>query len=259
MTDVITSTSNPRVRAAAALARRRDRVATGLFLVEGPNAVADALADGVVDELFCIEGEYDLWWGHGIEPTLVSGQVLERIATTRSPQGVVATARMRPYSLRELPAQGLVVACHEASDPGNAGTLVRVADAVAAAGVVLCEGSADPWGPKAVRAAAGSITHLPIVTNVDTASLIRAGMHRGRVVALDGTGDVDVDDVPVDRSVTLLAGSEAHGLPEAALDACDVVARLPMWGRTESLNLATAVAVAAYSLTRRARSRRADR
>lgn len=223
--------------------------------MEGPNAVADALADGVVEELFCIESELELWQGRGgLEPTVVAPEVLERIADTRSPQGVVATARMRPFELRELPAQGLVVACHEASDPGNVGALVRVADAVGAAAVVLCEGSADPWGPKAVRAAAGSLTHLPVVSDVATADLVTGARARGLLVALDGAGGTDVEDVPVDRPVTLLAGSEAHGLPRGVLAACDVVASLPIWGRAESLNLGTAVAVAAYSLVRRGRA-----
>jgi TrmH family RNA methyltransferase len=250
---VITSTSNPRVRAAAALARRRERVASGLFLIDGPNAVADALSDGIVEELYCTEDEWPVWQGLAVEPTLVSQHVLEKIATSRTPQGVVAVGRIEAARLDQLPPLGLVIACHSADDPGNVGTIVRCADSVGAAGVVLCEGSADPWGPKAVRAAAGSVTHLPIVHGVPTAELLEAGRARGIVVALDGAGDVDVDDVAVDRPVTLLAGSEAHGLPDAVLDSCDVVATLPMWGRSESLNLGAAVAVAAYSLTRRIR------
>ena len=215
--------------------------------------MADALADGVVEELFCTEEELPVWQGLAVEPTVVADHVLERIATSRTPQGVVAVGRIDAARLEDLPAFGLVLACHSADDPGNAGTIVRVADAVAAAGVVLCAGSADPWGPKAVRAAAGSVTHLPIVHGVATGELLAAGARRGLVVALDGSGDTDVDDVPVDRPVTLLAGSEAHGLPDDVLDACAVVASLPIWGRSESLNLGAAVAVAAYSLTRRLR------
>ncbi len=226
----------------------------GRFLLDGPNAVADALADGVVEELYCIEEELPVWQGLGVEPVVVDEHVLEKMATSRTPQGVVAVGRIEAATLDELPASGLVIACHSADDPGNVGTIIRVADAVAAAGVVLCEGSADPWGPKAVRAAAGSLTHLPVVHGVSTEELVAAGTRRGLVVALDGAGDRDVSDVPVDRPVTLLAGSEAHGLPGAVLDTCPVVAHLPMWGRSESLNLGAAVAVAAYSLTRRLRA-----
>lgn len=195
-----------------------------------------------------------MWQGLAVEPTVVADHVLEKIATSRTPQGVVAVGRIEAATLDGLAPTGLVVACHSADDPGNVGTIIRVADAVAAAGVVLCEGSADPWGPKAVRAAAGSLTHLPVVHGVPTEDLLAAGSRRGVTVALDGAGDVDIDEVPVDRPVTLLAGSEAHGLPDAVLDACPVVATLPMWGRSESLNLGAAVAVAAYSLTRRLRS-----
>lgn len=251
---VITSTSNARVRAAAALARRRDRVAQGRFLLDGPNAVADGLADGVVEELFCTEEELPVWQGLAVEPTVVADHVLEKISTSRTPQGVVAVGRIDAAELADLSPFGLVVACHSADDPGNVGTIVRVADAVAASGVVLCRGSADPWGPKAVRAAAGSITHVPVVHGVPTDELLAAGARRGLVVALDGSGDTDIEDVPVDRPVTLLAGSEAHGLPDEVLSASAVVARLPIWGRSESLNLGAAVAVAAYSLTRRLRA-----
>lgn len=229
-------------------------MASGRFLLDGPNAVADALADGIVEELYCTEQELPVWQGRGVEPIVVDEHVLERIATSRSPQGVVAVGRIEAATVEELPATGLVVACHSADDPGNVGTIIRVADAVAAAGVVLCEGSADPWGPKAVRAAAGSLTHLPVVHGIATEELVAAGSRRGSVVALDGAGDLDIDDVPVDQPLTLLAGSEAHGLPDAVLERCEVVAHLPMWGRGESLNLGAAVAVAAYSLTRRLRA-----
>lgn len=251
---MITSTSNQRVRAAAALARRRDRVAQGRFLLDGPNAVADALADGVVEELYVTEEQLPAWQGLSVQPTLVADHVLEKLATSRTPQGVVGVGRIDAATLDDLPDRGLVVACHSADDPGNVGTIIRVADAVAAAGVVLCAGSADPWGPKAVRAAAGSLTHLPVVHGVSTEELLVAGRERGLVIALDGAGTVDVDDVPVDLPVTLLAGSEAHGLPDEVLAECGIVAALPIWGRSESLNLAAAVAVAAYSLTRRLRS-----
>ncbi len=251
---MITSTSNARVRAAAALARRRDRVAQGRFLLDGPNAVADAMADGVVVELFCTEEELPVWQGLEVEPTVVADHVLEKISDTRTPQGVVGVGRIEAAELADLSPYGLVVACHSADDPGNVGTIIRVADAVAAAGVVLCAGSADPWSPKAVRAAAGSITHVPVVHGVTTDELLVAGARRGLVVALDGSGDTDVEDVPVDRPLTLLAGSEAHGLPDEVLEASAVVAKLPIWGRSESLNLGAAVAVAAYSLTRRIRA-----
>lgn len=229
-------------------------MATGRFLLDGPNAVADALADGVVEELYCTEEELPVWQDSGVDPVLVDEHVLERMATSRSPQGVVAVGRIQAAALDELAATGLVLACHRADDPGNVGTIIRVADAVGAAGVVLCEGSADPWGPKAVRAAAGSLTHLPVVHGVSTGEVVQAGARRGLVVALDGAGDRDIEVVPVDRPVTLLAGSEAHGLPDAVLEDCHVVAHLPMWGRSESLNLGAAVAVAAYSLTRRLRA-----
>ncbi len=226
----------------------------GRYLLEGPNAVGDALADDAVEELFVTPAEAPVWLGAAVPVTVVAEHVLERIADARSPQGVVGIGRIRSWPLTEVASDGLVVAAHEVNDPGNAGTLVRLADAVAAAAMVFTTGSVDPWNPKAVRAAAGSVTHVPLTVDVTADEVVEAGRRRGVVVGLDGVGDTDVADVAVDRPVTLLVGSESHGLPPRVLGACDVVASIPMWGRSESLNVAAAAAVAAYDLTRRLRA-----
>lgn len=256
--EMITSTRNARVRAAVALARRRERVSSGLFLLEGPNAVEGALDDDVLVEVFVTEDVAPDWEDRlppGVELHVVADHVLERVADSRSPQGLVAVGRVRRQPLEDLVGSGLLVALHEVSDPGNAGTVVRLADALGARGVVLGPGSVDPENPKAVRAAAGSLTHVPLATDVDSDTLLAACRAVGQpVVALDAHGDTDVDDVPVGPAgVVVLGGSEAHGLPREVVERVDVVARLPMWGRAESLNLGTALAVAAYSLARRVR------
>lgn len=207
-----------------------------------------------MEELFVTADAAPVWRGSAVPVTVVADHVLERIADARSPQGVVAIGRVRAWPLRELAPTGLVIAAHEVNDPGNAGTLVRLADAVDASAVVFTAGSVDPWNPKAVRAAAGSTTHVPLVVDATVDEVVGEGRRRGVVVGLDGSGDTDVDEVATDRPVTLLAGSESHGLPPSVLGACDVVASVPMWGRAESLNVAAATAVAAYSLTRRLRA-----
>lgn len=251
---MISSTRNARVRAAAGLARRKEREARGRYLIEGPHGVADALADGAVVEVFATpEGAgtvADAARRAGVGVTLVTEKVMGRLSDAVTPQGVVAVARQprwRPADIVGRPGP-LVVLC-EISDPGNAGTIVRTCDAAGAAGVVLTEGSVDPFNPKAVRAAAGSLTHLPVLAGPPVEEVLASCREQGRaVVALDVGGDRELGRDPLPPPpLALVFGSEAHGLPGTVREAVDAAVSIPRFGRAESLNLAAAVAVAAYA------------
>jgi TrmH family RNA methyltransferase len=138
------------------------------------------------------------------------------------------------------------------SDPGNAGTVIRTADAAGADAVVLTRGSTDPYSGKCVRASAGSLFHLPVVTGVSIAPTVTALHDAGLTVlatTLDGDSIDDLDDV-LSGPVAWLFGNEAHGLDEAAVAAADRRVRVPIRGRAESLNLAAAAAVCLYSAVR---------
>ncbi len=251
---MITSVRNTRVKAAAALHQRKQRQATGRFLVEGPHAVGDALADGIVEEVFVTSDLADQYTdAPGVRVEVVADHVLERLGGSRNPQGVVAVARAPQASLADVVGQGFLVVLDRIADPGNAGTVIRTADAAGAAGVVLTVGSVDPTNPKAVRAAAGSLTHLPIVTDVTLDEVVAACQQAGqRTVGLDRAGGVDIDAPDLlSPPVALIFGSEAHGFAGSALSSLDAVAAVPQFGRAESLNLAAAVAVAAYAAARR--------
>jgi TrmH family RNA methyltransferase len=252
MTAPITSTRNERVKAVAALHRARERRAAGRYLVEGPNAVGEALADGAVETVFVTEALADDFRACDADVVEVSDHVLERLADSRSPQGVVAVARIERGDLHAVVGRGVLIVCEAVADPGNAGAVIRVADAAGAAGVVLTAGSVDAYNPKAVRAATGSITHLPIVTDVGIAEVLSACQEAGQeVVGLDAGGSVEVFDLE-SRSgpVALVFGTEAHGLTPATLATVDRTVAIPRLGRAESLNLATAVAVTAYAAAR---------
>ena len=252
MTEPITSTRNDRVKAVAALQRTRERQATGRYLVEGPNAVAEALADDVVETVFVTTDRLAGYLDAGVEVVEVSDHVLERLADSRTPQGVVAVARIQRAALADVVGHGVLVVCDRISDPGNVGAVIRVADATGAAGVVVTAGSVDPWNPKAVRASTGSITHLPIVVDVSLADVLAACRGVGQeVVALDAAGDEDVFSLEERTApVALVFGNEAHGLDAATIAAVDRTVSIPRLGRAESLNLATAVAVTAYAAAR---------
>jgi RNA methyltransferase, TrmH family len=258
VTDVdITSVRNDRVKAVAALHRKKERDATGLYLVEGPNAVGEALVDGAVEDVYVTDDLADRYLDLEVGVTVVAEHVMEKLSDARSPQGVVAVARRRAAPLEDVLGHGFVVVLHEVADPGNAGAIIRTADAAGAAGVVLSTGSVDPWNPKAVRAAAGSLTHLDLVVDVDTEDVIDACRAVGqRIIGLDAGGHVDVDDPDATAPpVALVFGAEAHGLPDRILDRLDLVVAVPRYGRAESLNLAAAVAVTTFAVARRVHGR----
>lgn len=184
--------------------------------------------------------------------TEVSAHVLARLADTTTPQGVVALVRTPQAGLAEAAAGGRTVVLHELADPGNAGTIIRTADAAGATGVVLTEGSVDPFGPKALRAAAGSTYHLPICTDATLQAAVAACRAAGQsVLGLAADAPDRVDELDMAASIALVLGNEAHGLDAAARDLLDGAVAVPIHGRAESLNVAAAAAVALYALASR--------
>jgi TrmH family RNA methyltransferase len=155
----------------------------------------------------------------------------------------------------------LVAVCVDANDPGNAGTVVRTADAVGADGVVFAGDGVDPFGPKAVRASAGSIFHLPVVSGADAATIATDLAERGyRVLAAaaDGAHDLDraLDSGELAEPTAWLFGNEAHGLRDDCMVSADAVVRVPVYGQAESLNLAVTSAVCLYASARSQRMAR---
>lgn len=192
--------------------------------------------------------------GDGVAVRLVADRVLTAIAETTTPQGVVAVVAQRRQP--ELPAGArLVAALVGAADPGNVGTVIRTADAAGADAVVLTAGSADVWSGKVVRASAGSLFHLPVVTGVAAAQLVTRLREAGLTVlatAADGEADLDtlIDTAALEVPVAWLFGNEAHGIDGAIRAAADQVVRLPIYGAAESLNLGAAAAICLYASAR---------
>lgn len=262
---MISSTRNQRIRDAAALKRRRSREQTQRYLVEGPRYVADLLDEGDLEEIFATSSEAEplaeTAATAGVTLTVVTEEVLDHLADSVTPQGVVAVARQRRAALEDVLGGGHLAVLCQVSDPGNAGTAVRTVATSGAAGIVLTRGSVDPWNPKAVRASAGSTGRLPIVVDVDEGEVLRACAEVGqRRIALDASGGIPIDRPGVlEPPVALFFGSEAHGLPEVVLESADDVVAIPSYRPVESLNLAAAVAVAVFVAAGAAQQQRIER
>jgi TrmH family RNA methyltransferase len=255
---LITTSHNRAVTSARRLAKRAFRREEGRFLVEGPTGVTEALREpGALIELFATPEaatRYAALLGsaeaggvvvHSITPTVMSD-----LAQTVTPQGLVgvALARDRPLEAVTGARPRLVVVLASVRDPGNAGTILRTADAAGADAVVFTDASVDAYNPKCVRSSAGSLFHVPFVVGAPLAGAIAqlrsAGM---KVLATSGTGGVDLYSAELSGPVAWVFGNEAWGLPEELVALADESVRVPIHGRAESLNLATAAGVCLYA------------
>ncbi|MBF4588177.1 TrmH family RNA methyltransferase [Curtobacterium sp. VKM Ac-2887] len=279
MSELLENPRAGRVKAVAALSKKDVRAETGLFLLEGPQAVREALeyAPELLRELYVTptaaarygldDAPVDTWF--------VTEQVLDAMADTVTPQGVVAVCQQFPTSVKDVfpdrrvgdvaaavdlearadadePAAlpGLVAILEEVRDPGNAGTIIRAADSAGADAVVLTGRSVDPYNPKVVRSTTGSLFHVPVSVGVTLADTIARAKALGYTVL---AADVSGDDLPVVRAEGMLDGptawvfgNEARGLTTEDLALVDRAVKVPIYGQAESMNLATAASVCLY-------------
>ncbi|MFE5857683.1 TrmH family RNA methyltransferase [Streptomyces sp. NPDC056500] len=267
------SPRSTRVAAARRLAKRNFRGKDRLFLAEGPQAVREAAghrSDGVatLSELFTTPEAaeryadiIDAAQEAGARIHLASEDVIADISTTVTPQGLVGVCRFVDSPFEEIVRSRprLVAVLAHVRDPGNAGTVLRCADAAGADAVVFTDASVDLYNPKAVRASVGSHFHLPVAVGVPVETAIEQLKEAGvRVVAADGAGEDDLDDAldagTMGGPTAWVFGNEAWGLPEETRALADAVVRVPIHGKAESLNLATAAAVCLYASARAQRT-----
>jgi len=252
------SSSNTRVKEARKLSRRSDRSERRLFLVEGWKSIAEAAhLPGCVVEVFATadaaEEQRSLLESLEVPVHLVDARAAAALSGAVSPQGLVAVCRYVDRPVEAVLRGPLVVICADVRDPGNAGTIIRTADAAGAAAVILAGNSVDPYNDKTVRATVGSLFHVPLATGVDPLEAVRAVQAAGyRVLAADGAGEVDLfaaGDL-LQGPVAWLFGNEAWGLPAELAAAADHRVSIPVFGQAESLNLSTAAAVCLYASAR---------
>lgn len=256
---VLENPRSPRVRAVAKLSKRAARQETGLFLLEGPQAAREALAwaPETVLELYgtptALEKHTDVRDAAidaDVDVQYTTEAVLDAMADTVTPQGIVAVARQSPTALKDILATQprLLAICEEVRDPGNLGTIIRAADAAGADAVILTGRTVDLYNPKVVRSTTGSLFHLPVAVDLELSDVVERVHEVGlRVVAADiGGEDFLTSRRLLAEPTAWLFGNEARGLDDSALGYADLSLRLPIYGRAESLNLATAASVCLY-------------
>jgi TrmH family RNA methyltransferase len=243
------------VTAAVKLLRHVGRRRAARFLAEGPNLVEAALRRGLVSEVFATEAAAARF-GSLLSDTqvhLVTERAAKALSETVTPVGLVAVCSVPETSLDDVLADSprLVAVAAEISEPGNAGTLIRLADAMGADAVVLAGNSVDPYNGKCLRASAGSIFSIPVVSEPDAVAAVSATSAAGlQVLATTIDGEISLDDVDLATPTAWLFGAEAHGLSAELAGKATHRVRIPMPGNAESLNVASAAAICLYQSSR---------
>lgn len=254
MTSPLTERS-ARVTAAVKLHRHVGRRRAARFLAEGPNLVEAALRRGVVSEVFATEDARERFRSLLTDTPvqLVTERAAKALSDTVTPVGLVAVCGLPATNLDDVltPSPGLIAVAVAMSEPGNAGTLIRTADAMGAAAVVLAGHSVDPYNSKCLRASAGSIFAIPVVSEPDATGVIDRLRAAGlQVLATTVDGEVNLDAAELAGPTAWLFGPEAHGLPADLAAMADHRVHIPMRGNAESLNIAAAASICLYQSAR---------
>ena len=264
--DTIDNPRSQRVRTLVNLSRRSFRLKQGLLLVEGPQACGELLRfypEAVRDVYLCHRAPEPAIqvartalgitrWVHPVAPS-----VMKLFAP--SAQGIAATADLSVLPSQMLPpltdlGEGAWAVCARVQDPGNLGTIIRIADACGLAGVLSLSGCADVSSPKVIRASAGSLFHLPVYSGASFGALAQLNEENGGcLVGLSGSAATDLPAFTASSSVAasplfICLGNEAQGLSSEEIALCNETIAIPMWGKAESLNVATAAAIALHAI-----------
>ena len=246
--------------AAVKLHRHTGRRRAARFLAEGPNLVEAALRRGLVSEVFVTENAAERFADllAGAPTQLVTERAAKALSDTVTPVGLVAVCTVPDADLEQVLAEAptLVAVPVGVSEPGNAGSIIRVADAMGADAVILAGPSVDPYNGKCLRASAGSIFSIPVIAEPDTDAVVAGLRDAGlQVLATVLDGSVSLDDVDLARPTAWLFGPEAHGLPPDVVELATARVRIPMAGNAESLNIGSAAAICLYQSARASRRR----
>ncbi len=249
----IASTSNSKYKYIKSLLQKKNRVKNGVFCAEGIKSVKDALASDF--EIECIAVSRSFYESGGINENdgtiyVVEDNIFPALCDTQTPQGILSVIRMKQNILPHENGRAYVY-CDHISDPGNLGTIIRTADAGALDGVILSPECADMYSPKTVRAAMGSVFHIPVYENVTAEQLSELKNAGYRILSADlSDNTIDYRTADYSGSVIVALGNEANGISGGIKEISDCFVKIPILGRAESLNVSAAGAVLIYEMVR---------
>lgn len=264
---IITSRANPTIKFVNKLRHRKEREASGLFIMEGLRIIGAALEQGVeLEKLIISPGDLKSDYGKSIieqaqnqeiDILEVSSDVLSHLSLKDHPQGMIAVGRQIKHCLEDLTLEPgrLWIGLHEIADPGNLGTILRTSDATGCEGVILIGHCTDPYDPEAIRGSMGAIFSQQIF-QCDTNDFISwMQKHHPPLIGTSDRATTDYQELAYPDPMVLLMGSEREGLPGPLMTLCQARVRIPMVGRSDSLNLAVATAVILYQIFNQRRKR----
>lgn len=262
----IESSKNQLVKLTKKLLTAKYREESGLMLLEGMRLIETALQAGLIFKYLFINQRIfnDKRWnslnsclkGLKIDIYLVSDNIIKETSSTDSPQGILAVVKIPSTKLVHIisDSKPLILIIDQVRDPGNLGTIIRSADAAGCSGIICGKGTVDLGNPKVLRSSMGSVFHLPIIPVEDLRETIIKLKKRGiEVIAADTKGDSYYYDLDLNKPTAIILGNEAEGISSESLTTVDRVAKIPMIGKAESLNVAIAASLFLYEAVRQRR------
>lgn len=256
MESLITSRDNKYVKLAKSLCTKQGRDKEGLFIIEGYRNVRDAAAKRAKIEFILVSDRcgYDLAPLKGCRMYTLAPRIFDYVSDTVTPQGIMAICKMEEWSFSdiELDEKSLIVVCENLQDPGNAGTIIRTADAAGAKAVIMTKGCVDIYNPKVTRSLMSSLFSVKVVRNKNIDAVFGFLKSNGIKSVAGALCDKSqhLFDADLTGKAALFIGNEGNGLSEDAVKRCDVKVTIPMLGGAESLNASVAGSVMMYEFVR---------
>lgn len=259
----ISSSQNPILKEVRALKQKKYREESGMFFIEGIRFVEEVLKEDIpISKVLVSECLSDVNGGkeilekvkeRGCSVFTMPHKLFIELSDTKNPQGILAILHARNYKIEDMyDEKNFFIILDYIQDPGNMGTIIRTADAVGATGVVLSKGCVDIYNPKVLRSTMGSVFHIPICFSEDIFKTLDDMKSKGiKVCAAHLEGDCDYFDIDVTDNIAIIIGNEANGISQEIKEYADILVRIPMVGKAESLNASVAAGILMYEVLRK--------
>ncbi len=254
--NIITSRENPLIKLVAALqVSSEKRKRNGLFVLEGLRICKDACDNGIkFDKLIVSDAAVEKYAADTEKFSLISDEcykipdsLFKKISDTKTPQGIIAVAKMPVTASCGIDKNGKYIALENVADPSNLGAVSRTAEALGVNGIILSSDGCDPYSPKALRASMGTLLRVPVFVTESFAETLKSTGLKRYACVVDKTAE-SIKEQSFENGSVVMIGNEANGLTDSAKQSADVLVTIPMTGRAESLNAAAAAAIAMWEM-----------